>query len=103
MRRNCWYSHCNDLFILVRCVVGRKKPIPFIAASVFSLLVALAIPALAQGRGGGGGGGGGHQGGGGGGGHQGGGNPGGGAPPGGGSGGHPGPGGPGYGPGRPVY
>ncbi len=81
-----------------------KKPIVFVTASILSLILALAMPASAQGRGGGGGGGGGRTGGGG---------PGGGAPPGGGGGGRPGgpgagapvhgPGRPVYGPGRPVY
>ena len=79
-----------------------QKPIVFVAASILSLILALAMPASAQGRAGGGGGGG----------RNGGGGPGGGAPPGGGGGGRPG--GPGagapihggrpvYGPGRPVY
>jgi len=79
--------------------VSSKKPIAFVAVSILSLVIALATPSWAQGRGGGGGGGGG-------GGRTGGGGPGGGgAPPGGGggSGRAGGPGGPGYGAGRPVY
>lgn len=81
--------------------MSSKKPIVFAAVSIFSLVIALATPAWAQGRGGGGGGGG----------RTGGGGPGGGAPPGGGGGGGRAggpsaparPGGPGYGAGRPVY
>ena len=76
--------------------MGLKKPLVFFTASILSLIIGLAPPASAQGRGGGGGGGGGRNGGG---------NPG-GPPPGGGGGGgggRPGAGAPVYAPGRPVY